>query len=67
MSNEHTVVIHRVYGSGAEKETLEVRRENSINGQKVCINNGSGKTYQEVVSSFCWVENDYVFTMTSTY
>ena len=67
MANENAVTIHRVYGSASEKETLEVWRENSINGQKVYTGNGSGKTYQEVVSSFCWAENNYVFTMSSTY
>lgn len=67
MANENAVTIHRVYGSASEKETLEVWRENSINGQKVYTGNGSGKTYQEVVSSFCWAENNYVFTMSSTF
>lgn len=67
MSNENAVEIHRVYGPSAEKETLEVWRDNSINGQKVYTGNGLGKTYQEVVNAYCWSESDYVFTMTSTY
>ena len=67
MSNEYTVEIHRVYSSDAEKETLEVWRDNSINGQKVFTATGLGKNYQEVVSSVCMTENDYVFTLTSTY
>ena len=56
-----------MYGANAENEKLEIWMENSVVGQKVHTADGSGRTYQEVVSSFCWTENTYVFTLTSSY
>lgn len=56
-----------MYGANAENEKLEIWMENSVVGQKVHTADGSGRAYQEVVSSFCWTENTYIFTLTSSY
>ena len=61
------VKIHRVYSSNAEKETLEVWRDNSINGQKVFTGTGAGRAYQRVVSEFCWDQRVYAFKLSSTW
>lgn len=56
-----------MYGANAGNEKLEIWIDNSIVGQKVHTAEGSGRAYQEVVSSFCWTENTYIFTLSSSY